>query len=206
MELHRSLATIRASSDLAARISMASVELDAYGLITHAEFELGSTVTLYGLHPHMHGRGKDFEYRIKLPGGETRTLLRVPNYRATWQLWYDLAEPIVLPKGTVIECTAHFDNSADNRFNPDPRKFVRFGDPTYDEMMIDFLKKGDHVSAIDIVPEYRSKCSPEGFFAHYSMLVGALGGKRCKAAATQYGNYESALGTGQVMLWFPIEG
>ena len=65
-----------------------------------AEFELGADVTLYGLHPHMHGRGKDFEYRVKFPGGETRTLLKVPNYRATWQLWYDLSEPIALPKGT----------------------------------------------------------------------------------------------------------
>ena len=66
-----------------------------------AEFELGADVTLYGLHPHMHGRGKDFEYRVKFPDGETRTLLRVPNYRATWQLWYDLSEPIALPKGAI---------------------------------------------------------------------------------------------------------
>jgi hypothetical protein len=42
-------------------------------------------VTLYGLHPHMHGRGKDFEYRLKPPAREEQTLLRVPNYRATWQ-------------------------------------------------------------------------------------------------------------------------
>jgi 3,4-dihydroxyphenylacetate 2,3-dioxygenase len=71
-------------------------------------------------------------------------------------------------------------------------------------MIIDFLKQGHHAAVIDIVPEFRAKCAPEGCFAHYSMLVGALGGKRCKTAATQYGNYESALGTGQVMLWFPI--
>lgn len=104
-----------------------------------AEFELGSDVTLYGLHPHMHGRGKDFEYRIKLPSGEKRTLLRVPNYRATWQLWYDLAEPIVLPKGTVIECTAHFDNSANNPLNPDPTKEVMWGDQSWEEMMVGFF-------------------------------------------------------------------
>jgi hypothetical protein len=104
-----------------------------------AEFELGSTVTLYGLHPHMHGRGKDFEYSVKLPSGENRMLLRVPNYRATWQLWYDLAEPVVLPKGTVIECTAHFDNSTNNPLNPDPTKEVAWGDQSWEEMMVGFF-------------------------------------------------------------------
>jgi Trehalose utilisation len=104
-----------------------------------AEFELGADVTLYGLHPHMHGRGKDFEYRVKYPGGETRTLLKVPNYRATWQLWYELSEPIALPKGARIECTAHFDNSANNALNPDPTKDVVWGDQSWDEMMVGFF-------------------------------------------------------------------
>jgi hypothetical protein len=104
-----------------------------------AEFELGAPVTLYGLHPHMHGRGKDFEYRVRVPGGEPRTLLRVPNYRATWQLWYDLAEPLALPKGTKIECTAHFDNSPNNPLNPDPTKDVVWGDQSWDEMMVGFF-------------------------------------------------------------------
>jgi hypothetical protein len=104
-----------------------------------AEFELGTTATLYGLHPHMHGRGKDFEYRIKYPTGETRILLKVPHYRWTWQLWYDLSEPIVLPKGTKIECTAHFDNSPNNPDNADPTKEVIWGDQSWDEMMVGFF-------------------------------------------------------------------
>lgn len=88
--------------------------------------------------------------------------------------------------------------------SPDPQHIFNETNRAYDEMIIDFLKQGNHASVIDIVPEFRSKCAPEGFFAHYSMLIGALGGKRCKAAATQYGDYESAIGTGQVMLWFPL--
>jgi len=99
-----------------------------------AEFEMGTTVTLHGLHPHMHGRGKVFEYRVKFPNGETRTLLSVPRYRASWQLWYNLSEPLVLPKGTTIECTAHFDNSPKNPDNPDPTKDVYWGDQTWEEM------------------------------------------------------------------------
>src|SRR5712671_4118029 len=102
-------------------------------------FVLGTNVTLYGLHPHMHGRGKDFEYRVKFPTGETRTLLSVPHYKSTWQLWYTLSEPLALPKGTKIECTAHFDNSPNNPDNPDPAKDVVWGDQTWDEMMVGFL-------------------------------------------------------------------
>ena len=88
--------------------------------------------------------------------------------------------------------------------SPDPKHIFSETNRAYDEMIIDFLKKGDHTAVIDIVPEFRAKCAPEGFFAHYSMMVGALGGKSCSAAASQYGEYESAIGTGQVVLWFPL--
>jgi hypothetical protein len=104
-----------------------------------AEFELGTTVKLLGLHPHMHGRGKDFEYRIVYPTGETETLLRVPRYNWHWQLWYTLAKPLVLPKGAKIECTAHFDNSPNNPDNADPTKEVSWGDQSWDEMMVGFF-------------------------------------------------------------------
>jgi len=104
-----------------------------------AEFELGTTVKLLGLHPHMHGRGKDFEYRVVYPTGEAETLLRVPRYDWHWQLWYTLAKPLVLPKGTRIECTAHFDNSPNNPDNADPTKEVSWGDQSWDEMMVGFF-------------------------------------------------------------------
>jgi hypothetical protein len=104
-----------------------------------AEFELGTEVTLQGLHPHMHYRGKDFLYRVKFPSGETQTLLSVPNFTTGWQLWYTLANPMRLPKGTIIQCTAHFDNSANNPFNPDPKKDVTWGDQSWDEMMVGFF-------------------------------------------------------------------
>jgi hypothetical protein len=104
-----------------------------------AEFELGTTVKLAGLHPHMHGRGKDFEYRVVYPSGQTETLLRVPHYNWHWQLWYSLANPLVLPKGTSIECTAHFDNSPNNPDNADPTKEVLWGDQSWDEMMVGFF-------------------------------------------------------------------
>ncbi len=97
---------------------------------------LQETVTLADLMPHMHFRGKDFLYQVIYPDGKTETLLSVPKYDFNWQLGYQLAKPIVLPKGTRIECTAHFDNSVNNPYNPDPNKEVRWGDQTWEEMMI----------------------------------------------------------------------
>ena len=102
-------------------------------------FDLGTQVELTSLQPHMHSRGKDFEFRAIYPNGETETLLRVPNYSFSWQLSYNLAKPIVLPKGTRIQCTAHFDNSPNNPNNPDPGKEVSWGDQSWDEMMIGFF-------------------------------------------------------------------
>jgi hypothetical protein len=104
-----------------------------------SEFEMGTQVTLTSMQPHMHLRGKDFEYRVVYPTGEKETLLRVPNYSFSWQLAYYPVKPIVLPKGTKIECTAHFDNSPNNPNNPDATKEVAWGDQSWDEMMIGFF-------------------------------------------------------------------
>lgn len=119
-----------------------------------AEFVVRTPVELVSLHPHMHGRGKDFEYRLLYPTGETETLLRVPKYNWHWQLWYTLAKPIVLPRGTKIQCTAHFDNSPNNPDNADPTKEVRWGDQSWDEMMVGFfnLAFDANMSENDILP------------------------------------------------------
>ncbi|MCX6591638.1 MAG: thiol-disulfide isomerase [Acidobacteria bacterium] len=107
-----------------------------------ANHRVDSQMTLYqetelvSLMPHMHLRGKDFEYRAIYPTGETETLLRVPKYDFNWQLYYYVAGNKKLPKGTRIECTAHFDNSANNPANPDPKAEVRWGDQSWEEMMI----------------------------------------------------------------------
>ena len=89
--------------------------------------------------PHMHLRGKDFEYRAVYPTGEKETLLKVPNYSFSWQLSYYPAKDLVMPKGTKIECTAHYDNSANNPNNPDPTQVVKFGDQSWEEMMFGFF-------------------------------------------------------------------
>jgi hypothetical protein len=105
-----------------------------------AEFELGHDVALTSLLPHMHLRGKDFEMRAIYPTGETQILLKVPRYDFNWQLWYSPASEMILPKGTKIACTAHYDNSANNPANPDPAKEVRWGEQSWEEMMIGFFE------------------------------------------------------------------
>jgi mono/diheme cytochrome c family protein len=93
-------------------------------------------VYLTSFMPHMHLRGKDFTYIAHYPDGRSETLLHVPKYDFNWQLTYVPKEPIKLPKGTRLECIAHFDNSTKNKFNPDPTQAVRWGDQTWEEMMI----------------------------------------------------------------------
>lgn len=88
--------------------------------------------------PHMHLRGKDMTYRLIYPTGESETVLSV-KYDFNWQLAYDVKTPIVVPKGTRLEAIAHFDNSANNRFNPDPLKDVWWGDQTWEEMMVPYF-------------------------------------------------------------------
>jgi peroxiredoxin len=94
---------------------------------------------LWALLPHMHLRGKSFEYKAVYPDGKKEVLLSVPRYDFGWQATYVLERPLRLPAGTRIECVALFDNSADNPNNPDPTRTVRWGDQTWEEMMIGFV-------------------------------------------------------------------
>jgi hypothetical protein len=88
--------------------------------------------------PHMHLRGKDFELRLIYPTGETETVLK-GKFDFEWQMGYDFAKPIVVPKGTRVIAITHLDNSPNNPFNPDPAKEVRWGPQNWDEMSNIFL-------------------------------------------------------------------
>jgi hypothetical protein len=89
--------------------------------------------------PHLHLRGKAIEYKAFYPDGKTEVLLNVPEYDFSWQTVYYFKQPKALPKGTRIMVTGYFDNSTKNKYNPDPAKAVRYGEPTYDEMMIGWM-------------------------------------------------------------------
>ena len=103
-----------------------------------ARGSLPNDAVLLSFLPHMHLRGKTFEYNILRPGEKPETLLRV-NWDFFWQLSYRLAEPLPLKAGTELQAVAWYDNSRNNPHNPDPDAAVHWGDQTYDEMMVGFF-------------------------------------------------------------------
>jgi len=100
---------------------------------------LPNDALLISMFPHMHLRGKGFEYLITEPGGRVETLLKVNHYDSQWQLNYRLAQPRLLKAGTHLTWVAYFDNSPNNPANPDPTAEVRYGEQIWDEMMIGFF-------------------------------------------------------------------
>jgi len=100
---------------------------------------LPNDALLLGFFPHMHLRGTSFEYTRIRDNGLPETLLRVKPYNFYWQLYYRLAEPLALPKGTRLNWIATYDNSAANPRNPDPAADVRYGPQSWEEMMVGFF-------------------------------------------------------------------
>ncbi|MEZ6134554.1 MAG: redoxin domain-containing protein [Pirellulaceae bacterium] len=104
-----------------------------------ATYECKSDEDLLSMTPHMHLRGKAFRYEAIFPDGRREVLLNVPKYDFNWQLKYILEQPLRLTRGTRIVCTAVYDNSQYNLANPDPSRPVRWGDQSFEEMMIGFM-------------------------------------------------------------------
>jgi hypothetical protein len=120
-----------------------------------AETTVEEDAKLVWVQPHMHYRGKYYELTVVYPNGEEKKVVRVPNYRFDWQIGYELAEPIDLPKGTRLKTVSYYDNSAANKFNPDPTKHVRYGAQSWDEMNVSFVgilidAKADPVRAFSV--------------------------------------------------------
>jgi hypothetical protein len=89
-------------------------------------------VELVGLMPHMHVRGKAARFDLESPEGKKETILNVPRYDFNWQLWYDTS--VRITKGSTMKVYAWYDNSAGNKFNPNPNATVYYGDQTWEEM------------------------------------------------------------------------
>jgi hypothetical protein len=100
---------------------------------------LPNDALLLGMFPHMHLRGKAFEFRRVREDGQAETLLKVSQYDFYWQLAYRLAEPLPLKKGTRLEWIAWYDNSKNNPRNPDVSESVRYGEQSREEMMVGFF-------------------------------------------------------------------
>ncbi|MEW6300409.1 MAG: catechol 1,2-dioxygenase [Thermodesulfobacteriota bacterium] len=86
----------------------------------------------------------------------------------------------------------------------DPAHISSAENRAFDERIMALFRRGDHAGVIAVAEEYRRRCAPEGRFAHYLMMIGALGEGRFTSPGVQYGNYESAIGTGQAIFWFDV--
>jgi mono/diheme cytochrome c family protein len=104
-----------------------------YSLASKKTFEQDAKILFY--HVHMHLRGKSYLMRLKYPDGREEVALEVPRYDFNWQRVYTPVETKLVPKGTQVDFIGTYDNSAANKFNPDPTQLVRWGEKTTDEMM-----------------------------------------------------------------------
>lgn len=104
-----------------------------------AEFSPREDIEVLSFFPHMHTRGKSWKYLLHLPDGTQKPLLSVSRYDFNWQESYILKKPLLVPQGAKIECIAVFDNSEKNYENPDPTKPVKWGEQTWEEMMIGYI-------------------------------------------------------------------
>jgi hypothetical protein len=122
--------------------------ISAYGLVippntdNHAvtsSLTFRDEAEIVAMWPHMHLRGKTFRYDVTQPGKERQNVLNVPKYDFNWQHRYVPSKPLNIHAGAVVDCSATFDNSKNNKFNPDPNAEVYWGDQTWEEMMIGWV-------------------------------------------------------------------
>ncbi len=131
----RQEAAVQSSANYSFRIPPGADDHEVRG-----EYVFRKDAVLLSMMPHMHLRGKAFKFVAHYPGGEEEVLLDVPHYDFGWQTEYFLSQPKRMPKGTRLESIARFDNSEDNLNNPNPKATVRFGEQTFEEMMIGFFQ------------------------------------------------------------------
>jgi peroxiredoxin len=105
-----------------------------------SEFEIRRNAEIWGVSPHMHYRGSRARFEAVLPDGVTRTLLNVPFYEFDWQPMYLLKEPVLMPAGSKIRVDGGWNNTKFNPKNPDPSKTVYFGEQSWEEMFIGYVK------------------------------------------------------------------
>lgn len=147
--------------------------------ITATRSKFPANAELFILSAHMHLRGKSFQFIAHHPDGKKEMLLDIPRYDFDWQTAYQLAKPMPLPSGTSLECIGTFDNSVGNPNNPDPSAVVRWGEQTWEEMMVGFvdvaIPRGQKAAArvVDVAKENERKAEAQRraaeFFARFDV-------------------------------------
>ncbi len=133
--------TIRKEMTAIAAINMdLSIPAGSADYEAEADHRFNQDTIVYSLLPHMHLRGKSFRFEAVYPDGRREVLLDVPRYEFEWQNVYVLAQPKLMPEGSVLRCLARYDNSDGNPSNPDPKRTVTWGEQTHDEMLVGYVE------------------------------------------------------------------
>ncbi|MGA1235694.1 MAG: redoxin domain-containing protein [Limisphaerales bacterium] len=93
--------------------------------------------SMVGVTPHAHMLARSVEISADIPGRGNVLIARVPRWDYDWQQPYWLKTPLPLPVGSVVKCSATFDNSSENPRNPNnPPQPMFLGEATTDEMLL----------------------------------------------------------------------
>jgi len=145
-------------------------------------FTLPVDVDLLAIYPHAHYLGKDILAFATLPDGAQKTLIHIPRWDLNWQAVYRYAEPVLLPKGTVVALQYVYDNSEDNPLNPNhPPVRVKSGNRSSDEMCHLWLQvlpvnfdaaQGDPRMLLqEALARHNIEKNPGDFEAHYNLAA-----------------------------------
>jgi len=158
-------------------------------------------VDLLAIYPHAHYLGKDMLALAILPDGTSKTLIHIKQWDLNWQAVYRYAEPVFLPKGTVISMKYSYDNSEGNRANPNhPPQRVTAGNRASDEMAHLWLQvlprhnpeagRDPRMLLQEALARHNIEKDPSDFEAHYN-LAAMLQARGVLEEAVK--EYESAL-------------
>jgi beta-lactamase regulating signal transducer with metallopeptidase domain/peroxiredoxin/mono/diheme cytochrome c family protein len=136
--------------------------------LVEATHRFSHDMEIYTLAPHMHYRGKSFRVEADYPNGSREVLLDVPRYDFNWQHTYKFAKPRFMPEGTLLRCTARFDNSEHNIANPDPEAAVRWGEQTWQEMMIGYFEGVFLNQDLSLPPPRIDAIAGDKYVAHFA--------------------------------------
>jgi len=130
---------------------------------------LKENAVLENFQPHFHLRGKSMQVEAILPDGSSQIVSYVGNFNFNWMTNYIFADDAapVFPKGTVIHVTAWYDNTRNNKNNPDPDQWVGYGDRTVDEMAhawinVVYLTDDEYKSLLEARKSKTTKATTDG--------------------------------------------
>jgi Tfp pilus assembly protein PilF len=146
------------------------------------EFTMPVDVDLLAIYPHAHYLGKDIQAFATLPDGTKKTLIHIPLWNLNWQAVYRYAEPVFLPKGTLVALRYVYDNSENNPLNPNhPPVRVQAGNRSSDEMCHLWLQvlpvhyeaaQGDPRMLLqEALARHNLEKNPADFEAHYNLAA-----------------------------------